>query len=66
MDNFLQKHGELVTGILSGFDRIIFRGYLSQLTQAFYLAGFLKLTGITLKDFGNYALSCATSGCAMP
>ena len=60
MENFLQKHGELVTGILSGFDRIIFRGYLSQLTQAFYLVGFLKLTGIQLKDFGEYAQSCAT------
>lgn len=61
MENFLLKHGELVTGILSGFDRIIFRGYLSQLTQAFYLVGFLKLTGIPLKDFGEYALNCATS-----
>ena len=60
MDGFLQKHGERVTGILSGFDRIIFRGYLSQLTQAFYLVGYLKLIGIPLKDFGEYALSCAS------
>ena len=61
MENFLQKHGRLVTGILSGFDRIIFRGYLSQLTQAYYLVGFLKLVGIPLRDFGAYALSCAAS-----
>jgi len=60
MDNFLQKHGGLVTGILSGFDRIIFRGYLSQLTQAFYLVGFLKIVGIPLRDFGEYAIRCAT------
>ena len=60
MDHFLQKHGERVTGILSGFDRIIFRGYLSQLTRAFYLVGFLKLTGIELKNFGEYAQSCAS------
>lgn len=60
MDNFLQKYGGLVTGILSGFDRIIFRGHLGQLTRAFYLVGFLKLTGIPLKDFGAYAQSCAS------
>lgn len=60
MENFIQKHGPLVTGFLSGFDRIIFRGYLGQLTQAFYLVGFLKLTGIQLKDFGEYAQSCAS------
>ena len=28
MENFLQKHSKLVTGTLSCFDRIMFKGYL--------------------------------------
>ncbi|HEY6154496.1 MAG TPA: hypothetical protein VIW07_12220 [Candidatus Udaeobacter sp.] len=60
MENFLQKHGQFVTGVLSGFDRLIFRGSLGLLTQAFYLLGFLKLKGIDVKNFGAYAKSSAT------
>jgi hypothetical protein len=52
---FIQKHAALITGILSGFDRLVFRGTLRQLA---YLAGmrmYLSHFGILLKDFGEHA-----------
>ena len=59
MDSFLQKHSAVVTGILSGFDRLIFRGYLLRLTQSFFMLGFLRIRKIELKDFGGFAEDCS-------
>lgn len=59
MNGFLQRHAPVVTGILSGFDRLIFRGYLLRLTQAFFMLGFLRIRKIELKDFGRFAEQCS-------
>jgi hypothetical protein len=52
---FLQRHAESVTGILSGWDRLRFRGTLRVLASVSGLCKFLKCTGHLFKDFGKYA-----------
>jgi hypothetical protein len=66
MNAFLQRHAPVVTGILSGFDRLIFRGYLLRLSQAFYLLGFLRIRNIELKEFGDFAQWCSRRKLAGP
>jgi hypothetical protein len=51
---FLVKHADKVTGVLSCFDRVIFRGYLP-LSYARGLSGFLYQQKVLLKDFKDYA-----------
>lgn len=51
MGLFTRKYGSRIAGILSGFDRLIFRGTLRQLSHADGLEGYLKWAGILLKDF---------------
>jgi hypothetical protein len=47
---FLQKHGEQVTGVISVFDRIILKGYLP-ISYPAAAESFLGRNGILLKDF---------------
>jgi hypothetical protein len=56
MDAFVQRHAACVTGTLSGWDRLRFRGTLRMLANAAGLLRFLCYTGHLLKDFGSYAL----------
>jgi hypothetical protein len=51
---FLVKHADKITGILSCFDRVIFRGYLP-LSYAKGMTGFLYQQEVLLKDFKDYA-----------
>jgi hypothetical protein len=51
---FLVKHADKVQGVLSCFDRVIFRGYLP-LSYAKGLEGFLYQQKVLLKDFKDYA-----------
>jgi hypothetical protein len=53
---FIQKHSSLITGILSGFDRLVFRGTLRQLAYADGMKQYLWHKKILLKDFGNHVL----------
>jgi hypothetical protein len=55
MERFLQRHESSVTGILSGFDRIRFRGTLRLIANARGLAALLCHLGVLLKDFKAYA-----------
>src|SRR5207248_144950 len=56
MDTFLQRHASSVTGTLSGWDRLRFRGTLRMLANVTGLGRFLSYTGRLLKDFGKFAL----------
>src|SRR6267378_5735083 len=56
MDSFLQQHADSVTGTVSGWDRLRFRGTLRMLANVTGLANFLSYTGHLFKDFGQYAL----------
>ncbi len=45
MDQFIRKHGEVIQGVLSCFDRMLFRGYLPIMSGA-AMADFLQARGV--------------------
>lgn len=55
MQKFLSRFSHLVTGVLSGFDRLVLRGYLKRLAYPQGLEGFLAFRDICRKDFGKRA-----------
>ena len=55
METFLQKHRDLITGVLSCPDRVIFKGYLG-LNHPLAVEGFLSRHGLLLKDFKRFAV----------
>lgn len=60
MNAFIQRHRDHVIGVLSGFDRLVFRGTLRGLAYEGGMAAYLSRTGILLKEFGEYALAVST------
>lgn len=58
MEAFLQKHESKIKGVLSCFDRLIFKGWLP-LASAPFMEGFLSRQGILFKDFKRHATRCA-------
>jgi hypothetical protein len=54
MNTFLQRHQSSVTGMLSGFDRLRFRGTLRMLAHQGGFASFLRIIQVKLKDFGQW------------
>jgi len=55
MQTFLARHGDRVQGVLSGFDRVLFRGTLRSIS---YVTGMDKWLGyhhVLYKDFGGFA-----------
>ena len=55
MERFLKRHAGRILGVLSGFDRVLFRGTLRSLS---YLQGMDKFLGsqrVLYKDFGAFA-----------
>jgi hypothetical protein len=55
MNSFVQRHASSVIGVLSGFDRLLFRGTLRMLATAKGLMGYLWSTQTLLKDFGPWS-----------
>ncbi len=55
MNALIPKNAEHVTGELSGWDRIVFRGYLRMLCFADGMMVYLSRVGVLLKDFGEHA-----------
>jgi len=55
MQLFLQRHAQVVTGVLSGFDRLVLRGSLRLFVYAKGLLKYLCHRGIKLKDFGRHS-----------
>jgi hypothetical protein len=54
METFLSIHQDVVTGTLSTFDRIIFKGHLLKFFPKGAFARFLAQQHVLLKDFGTY------------
>jgi hypothetical protein len=52
--SFVQQHQDKITGVLSCFDRLIFKGHLP-ISHAQGMAGFLQRHGKLLKDFKTFA-----------
>jgi hypothetical protein len=57
MKRFLERHNGRITGTLSGFDRVLFRGTLRSIAHVSGLEVFLYSQHILFKDFGAYAES---------
>jgi hypothetical protein len=55
MERFVTRHGTRIVGILSGFDRLLFRGTLRWLCYPDGVGKFLGSQGVLYKDFGAYA-----------
>ena len=57
MEKFVTRHENIVTSILSGFDRLVFRGHLLPLMRAGGMFFFLEAAKMRLLDFGKFALA---------
>lgn len=55
MQRFIARHAEAILGVVSGFDRLVFRGTLRRIAFSEGLAKFLNWQGIRLKDFKTFA-----------
>jgi hypothetical protein len=54
-ESFLTKFGQKITGVLSGFDRILFRGSLRLLFQPNSMEAYLATCGVLIKNFRPFA-----------
>jgi len=54
MQEFIAKHREEITGVLSGFDRLVFRGTLRSLAHVDGMRSYLAMNKVLLKDFGGH------------
>src|SRR5947209_8939671 len=52
---FIQRFGDKITGVLSGFDRLVLRGSLLAIVPVEGMKRVLWLKNILLKDFGRWA-----------
>ena len=55
MQGFLDRHERNVVGVLSGFDRILFRGTLRSISYLDGMDKFLGAQHVLYKDFGRFA-----------
>lgn len=55
MHQFIKRHENHIRGVLSGFDRMRFRGTLRWLANIAGMASFMKGVHLLLKDFTEYA-----------
>jgi hypothetical protein len=63
MQSFIRRHQDKIKGVLSGLDRIRFRGTLRAIAHAWGLKHFLMAAGIYLRDFKGYALHVSRQVC---
>jgi len=57
MKRFLERHSDRITGTLSGFDRVLFRGTLRSIAHVSGLEVFLYSQHVLFKDFAAYVES---------
>ena len=55
MKSFVQRHAQIVTGVLSGFDRLVLHGVPRLFAYTTGLLKYLCHRGIRLKDFGPHS-----------
>ena len=53
MKRFTRQYNELITGMISRFDRILFKGYLP-IGWGDAMEGFLAQQGLRIKDFSKF------------
>jgi len=57
LQRFIARYRSLVTGVVSGFDRLVFRGSLLPLVRDGGMFFFLERAGVRLLDFKNFVVS---------
>lgn len=57
MEKFVARFRSLVTGVLSGFDRLVFRGHLLPLIRRGGMFFFLNAAEVRLLDFKDFAVA---------
>ena len=55
MKRFIAQHASKITGVLSGFDRLVIRGTLRKISYTAGMFLFLCFRRVLLKDFGRFA-----------
>ncbi len=61
MESFIHQHRQEITGVLSGFDRLLFQGVLRTLSSVAGMVDHLRVVGVLLKDFGAYVERTSTA-----
>ena len=56
MQEFIAKHREAIAGVLSGFDRLVFRGTLRSISYVEGMMGYLWAQQVRLTEFGGHVL----------
>lgn len=56
MEQFLNRYKDSLYGVISGFDRVLFRGTLRSISHVEGMKTFLLSHHILLKDFGDFVL----------
>jgi hypothetical protein len=54
MHEFIARHRDKITGTLSGFDRLVFRGTLRSISFVDGMRHYLHANDVLLKDFGSH------------
>jgi hypothetical protein len=54
MERFLQRHSKAILGVVSGFDRMLFRGILRSITHLRGMQGYLWSQHVLNKDFASF------------
>ena len=54
MQEFTAKYADKIQGVLSGFDRLVFRGSLRKICYPFGMLGYLFANKVLLKEFGAH------------
>ena len=60
MKRFIQKHSNKITGALSCFDRVMFKGHLP-INWAESMEQFISGQGLLIKDFKNFVIKHSAS-----
>ncbi|MEX2188980.1 MAG: hypothetical protein WD875_19385 [Pirellulales bacterium] len=60
MERFVESFRDRITGTLSGFDRMLFRGTLRGLAYPLGMLGWLSAHSVLLKNFGAFANKIST------
>ena len=54
VERFLSRHSNHIVGVLSGFDRVLFRGTLRSISHVEGMRVLLSCRNVLLKDFGSF------------
>ena len=54
MNDFIARYSQQISGVLSGFDRLVLRGNLTGLNHEVGMKGYLWASGVAWKDYAQH------------